>query len=110
MASSPGVRVNRWSGPNTTFNGLTIGSATEDNTRTLQNTAPIVAAFYPTMAGGDPPTLSAITPSNVSNYRPSPVTVELTGGELASVYELTIGGVVHTASITSLSATMADTG
>ncbi len=43
MAYSPGTRVKRFSSPNITYSGYTMGTSTQDNARSLNNTAPTVA-------------------------------------------------------------------
>ena len=47
MAYSPGSRVNKWSGPNVTESGFVLGTASDDNARSLNNVANIVASFKP---------------------------------------------------------------
>jgi hypothetical protein len=45
MAYSPGSRIRRWSGPNVSYNGYTMGNSSQDNVRSLNNTASTVADF-----------------------------------------------------------------
>jgi len=45
MAYSPGTRVNRWSSPNVVYAGFTMGNSSQDNVRSLNNTASTVAAW-----------------------------------------------------------------
>lgn len=45
MAYSPGTRVNRWSSPLVSYNGFTMGNSSQDNVRSLNNTASTVAAW-----------------------------------------------------------------
>ena len=45
MAYSPGAVTGRWSGPNVTYNNNVMGTTTEDNVRSLNNTGNTVAAF-----------------------------------------------------------------
>jgi len=45
MAYNPGAVTGRWSGPNVTYNGNVMGTNTEDNARSLNNTGSTVAAF-----------------------------------------------------------------
>ncbi|MDP6963161.1 MAG: M12 family metallo-peptidase [Planctomycetota bacterium] len=45
MAYYPGAVTGRWSGPNVTYNGVTMGTSTEDNVRSINNTGTTVAAF-----------------------------------------------------------------
>ena len=45
MAYSPGSRIRRFSGPNVSYNGYTMGNSSQDNHRSLNNTAPTVADF-----------------------------------------------------------------
>ncbi|MEE2886614.1 MAG: LamG-like jellyroll fold domain-containing protein, partial [Planctomycetota bacterium] len=42
MAYAPGTRVSRWSGPSVVYSGQTMGTATEDNARSLNNVKSIV--------------------------------------------------------------------
>ncbi len=56
MAYAPGTRVKRFSSPTSMWNGFTLGTSTEDNARSMNNTAPIVSAWR--MAAAAPPTLS----------------------------------------------------
>ena len=62
MAYSPGTRVARFSGPNVSYAGYTMGNSSQDNARSLNNTAPIVADWRD---GGPivppPPTLTVPT-------------------------------------------------
>jgi hypothetical protein len=50
MAYSPGTRINRWSSPNVSHLGYTMGSATADNAQSLNNTAATVSQFWATRA------------------------------------------------------------
>lgn len=63
MAYSPGSEIDRWSGPNVSYNGYTMGTSSQDNVRSLNNTAATVAAWKPTVGGSGPsllvPTLTA---------------------------------------------------
>lgn len=43
MAYYPGAVTGRWSGPNVTYNGVTMGTSTEDNVRSLVNTGSTVS-------------------------------------------------------------------
>jgi hypothetical protein len=45
MAYYPGAVTGRWSGPNVTYNGNVMGTTIEDNVRSLDNTANMVASF-----------------------------------------------------------------
>ena len=45
MAYSPGSRILRFSNPNVTYNGYTMGNASQDNARSLNNTSSTVADF-----------------------------------------------------------------
>jgi hypothetical protein len=45
MAYSPGTRIRRFSGPNVSYNGYTMGNSSQDNHRSLNNTASTVADF-----------------------------------------------------------------
>ena len=45
MAYYPGAVTGRWSGPNVTYNSNVMGTTTEDNVRSLNNTGNIVASF-----------------------------------------------------------------
>lgn len=45
MAYSPGSRINKWSGPNVMQSGFVMGTATDDNVRSLNNVAGVVANF-----------------------------------------------------------------
>lgn len=107
MAYSPGIRVNRWSGPSSTWNGQLLGDASNDNARSLRQAAAIVAAFFPRQIGG-PPAVSGIAPSNVGNYRPTPQTVRLSGTDLGDVTEIDIGGTVYSGVIAAQTATTLD--
>lgn len=48
MAYAPGTRINRWSSPNVSYLGYTMGTATADNAQSLNNTAATVSQFRPT--------------------------------------------------------------
>ncbi len=51
MAYSPGTRINRWSSPNVTYLGYTMGTAgAADNALSLNNTASTVSQFWATRA------------------------------------------------------------
>lgn len=54
MAYSPGGEIDRFSGPNVVFNGFTMGTSSQDNVRSLNNTASIVAGWRPTVTVGGP--------------------------------------------------------
>ena len=45
MAYSPGTRIKRFSGPSVSYNGNTMGNSSQDNVRSLNNTAATVADF-----------------------------------------------------------------
>ena len=45
LAYSPGTRVNRYSSPNVQYSGYTMGTASQDNARSLDNTASFVSAW-----------------------------------------------------------------
>jgi len=45
MAYYPGAVTGRWSGPNVTYNNNVMGTTTEDNVRSLNNTGNTVASF-----------------------------------------------------------------
>lgn len=45
MAYAPGTRVKRFSSPNATWAGNTMGNASQDNARSMNNTASTVAGF-----------------------------------------------------------------
>lgn len=47
MAYSPGSRIAKWSGPNVVHSGFTMGTPTDDNVRSLNNVANVVANFKP---------------------------------------------------------------
>lgn len=104
MSYSPGSRINKWSGPNVTHGGMTLGSATEDNTRSLNNAKDVVALFKPTQVGGTVPTLTSISTSSISNYIQFGVQIiTLTGTEISTVTSLTVGS--KTPSFTIVDAT-----
>lgn len=50
MAYAPGTRINRWSSPNVSYLGYTMGTATADNAQSLDNTAATVSQFWATRA------------------------------------------------------------
>jgi hypothetical protein len=52
MAYSPGTRVKRFSSPNITYNGYTMGTSSQDNARSLNDTSAIVAAWRNGSGGG----------------------------------------------------------
>ena len=47
MAYSPGSRISMWSGPNVVYSGFTMGTANDDNVRSLNNVSPVVSNFTP---------------------------------------------------------------
>ena len=56
MAYYPGAVTGRWSGPNVTYNGATMGTSTEDNVRSLVNTGSTVSNWRsgpPVPSAGD---------------------------------------------------------
>ncbi|MDP7062181.1 MAG: M12 family metallo-peptidase [Planctomycetota bacterium] len=63
MAYWPGTEIDRWSGPNVSYNGYTMGNSSQDNVRSLNNTASTAASWKPTVGGNGPvlqvPTLTA---------------------------------------------------
>lgn len=92
MAYSPGSRINKWSGPQVTHGGMSLGSSVDDNTRSLNNTKGVVALFKPTQVGGTVPTLTSISVSSMSNYLQFGVqNITLTGTDLNTVTELSVG-------------------
>ena len=48
MAYPPGIRLNLWSGPNSSHAGMPLGNPPNDNARSLTELTPIIAAFWPT--------------------------------------------------------------
>jgi len=48
MSYAPGTRTPLWSGPNVKYSNYTMGTATDDNVRTINNTRATVAQFKPT--------------------------------------------------------------
>ncbi len=59
MAYSPGTRIKRFSSPNVTYSGYTMGNSSQDNARSLNNTAPTVADWR--IGGPTPPALTVPT-------------------------------------------------
>ena len=83
MAYSPGSRIRRFSGPNVSYNGNTMGSSSQDNHRSLNNTASTVADFR--IGTPPPPTGPTFTvPSLVAG-----------SGAIMSVEDCTANGQVH---------------
>ncbi len=54
MAYSPGSEIDRWSGPNVSYNGFTMGNSSQNNVRSLNNTAATVASWKPTVGSNGP--------------------------------------------------------
>mgnify|MGYP002639287985 CR=1 FL=1 len=54
MAYSPGTEIDRFSSPNLVYNGYTMGTSSQDNVRSLNNTAAIAAGWRPTVTVGGP--------------------------------------------------------
>jgi hypothetical protein len=83
MAYSPGSRIRRFSGPNVSYNGNTMGNSSQDNHRSLNNTAPTVADFR--IGTPPPPTGPTFTvPSLVAG-----------SGAILSVEDCTANGQVN---------------
>ena len=61
MAYAPGTRVKRFSSPNVTYNGYTMGATNQDNARSLNNTSAIVAAWRAGSGGSTNPVLTVPT-------------------------------------------------
>lgn len=57
MAYAPGARVNKFSGPSVTYNGYTLGNSSQDNVRSINNTASTFSNFRGTV----PPVPPALT-------------------------------------------------
>lgn len=58
MAYSPGTRVKRFSSPNMTYNGYTMGTSNQDNARSLNSTSAIVAAWRNGGGGSTDPVMT----------------------------------------------------
>jgi hypothetical protein len=54
MAYSPGTGIDRFSSPNVVYNGFTMGTSSQDNVRSLNNTASFVSDWRPTVTVGGP--------------------------------------------------------
>lgn len=100
MAYAPGTRINRWSSPNVTYLGYTMGVAgAADNALTIVNSCTTAAQFFATMApvwcqlgGGIPgslgePVLTGAGTINladpltmtVANYTPNTLGIQIVG-------------------------------
>lgn len=79
VMSYPGEKVPYFSNPNLSFRGVPMGVADQtDNSRTINNTASILAAFRATKGGSNAaPTVSLTAPRNNASF-PAPASVELT--------------------------------
>jgi hypothetical protein len=85
MSYAPGTRVPRWSSPNVVYNSYTMGTANDDNARSLNNVKTVVSQFRSTkvlywcplpggVAGsGGKPTIAGS--GNVNTVRPIQITV-----------------------------------
>lgn len=92
MAYSPGTRVKRFSSPTTTYNGYTMGTSSQDNARSLNNTASIVAAWRD--GGGGNPTGPTMTVPALTASQFAIFTMEdCTPNSVAYIYYSTAGGV-----------------
>jgi hypothetical protein len=97
MAYYPGAITGRWSGPNVTYNSNVMGTTTEDNVRSLNNTGATVAAFRngpavqpPTALEMHVQTLRANYWSTISIYNATP------GDRVYLAYSLAGGAVTTT--------------
>ena len=88
MAYAPGTRVKRFSSPNATWQGNTMGNASQDNARSLNDTAATVAAWRASVPLGStlattPMTAGAeavISIGNATPFGPVLLGYSLTGG------------------------------
>jgi hypothetical protein len=77
MAYAPGTYTPFFSSPSVSYLGTTIGvPGAEDNARTINQIAQIVANSYPPPSGFDVPTVNMTAPFNGSNYT-GPLTLAL---------------------------------
>lgn len=89
MAYAPGTRIKRFSSPNVVYSGYTMGTATEDNARCLNNTSSTVAGWR--VGGPTAPVLS--TSTLVAGYLASFDVVNCTpNGGVVIGYSTTGGG------------------
>jgi len=88
MAYAPGTRVQWFSSPNSHYQSYTLGSATEDNARCMNNTASTAAGWRATAT---PPVLTvpALSAGAAASLDVSGCTV---GGQVYLGYSLTGGG------------------
>ncbi|MFT7517751.1 MAG: hypothetical protein ACI84O_001552 [Myxococcota bacterium] len=92
MAYSPGTRIRRFSGPNVSYNGYTMGNASQDNHRSLNNTAPTVADFR--ISTPPPPSGPTLTVPTLTAGSGVILTVEdcAPNGQVQLLYSLAGGG------------------
>ncbi|RMH04478.1 MAG: hypothetical protein D6702_03215 [Planctomycetota bacterium] len=93
MAYSPGTRIKRFSSPLVTYAGYTMGTATEDNARSLNNTAATVADWR--IGGPSAPVLTVPT-LFAGAYAVIDVDNCTAGGTVYLAYSLTGGGPTNT--------------
>lgn len=93
MAYSPGTRVKYFSSPNVTYRGYTMGTNSQDNARSLNNTAATVAGFRNTV----PPTPVLTVPALIPNL---PAILDVTNcvpnGTVYIAYSTVGGGPTNT--------------
>ncbi len=94
MAYSPGTRIKRFSSPNITYSGYTMGTANQDNARSLNRTAPTVADWR--IGGPTPPTLTVPT-LFAGGFAIFDVDNCTANGQVYLGYSLTGGGPTNTA-------------
>ena len=77
MAYAPGISIPYFSSPLVGYEGVPTGVATADNARTINQTAPMVAAFRAPTGADSPPSVSITGPGEGSSFT-SPTTVTVT--------------------------------
>ncbi|MDP7062180.1 MAG: zinc-dependent metalloprotease family protein [Planctomycetota bacterium] len=93
MAYSPGTRVMRFSGPSVTYGGYTMGNSSQDNARSLNNTAPIVADWRDGGTGGGPGGPTMNVPTLTAGQYAIFSMDDCTPNSVAYIYYSTTGGV-----------------
>lgn len=93
MAYSPGTRVKRFSGPNVTYSGNTMGNSSQDNARSLNNTASIVADWRDGGTGGGPTGPDMTVPNLIAGQFAIFSIDDCTPNSVAYIYYSTTGGV-----------------
>ena len=93
MAYSPGTRIKRFSSPNVTYSGYTMGATLQDNARSLNNTAATVAGWR---VGGPTYPVLTVPPLAGGNFANFTVSSCTPGGQAYLAYSLTGGGPTNT--------------